>query len=223
MTEKILVAGGTGRTGQIIVSKLVANGVHPHVLVRDIAKAEALFGEEVILHVGNVRNPDTLIQALQGINSLICAVGTCTPVGENCPKHVDYEGVANLVKATQWSGVKRFILISSIAVTHPEHPLNRFGKILDWKRRSEEVLRQSRLDYIIIRPGGLIDEPGGGRGLIFSQGDQILGTLSREDLAEICLQALQHPNLSRVTFEAVNADKKRRSNWVGLFAPLLPD
>jgi uncharacterized protein YbjT (DUF2867 family) len=223
MTEKILVAGGAGRTGQIIVSKLIANSFHPHVLVRDLPKAEALFGEEVILHVGDVRDPDMLIQPLHGVEALISAVGTCTPVGENCPKRVDYEGVVNLVKAAQWSGVKRFILISSIAVTHPEHPLNRFGKILDWKRLSEDALRQSGLDYTIIRPGGLIDKPGNGRGLIFSQGDQILGTISREDLAEICLQALQHANLSRVTFEAVDADKKSRSNWAGLFASLTPD
>jgi uncharacterized protein YbjT (DUF2867 family) len=223
MTEKIIVAGGTGRTGQIIVNKLVANGVHPHVLVRDIPKANTLFGAAVTLHAADVRDLETLIEPLQGVDALISAVGTCTPVGGNCPRRVDYEGVVNLVQAAQRTGVRRFILISSIAVTHPEHPLNRFGKILDCKLKGEDVLRQSGLDYTIIRPGGLTDKPGGSNALIFGQGDQITGMLSRDDLAEICLQALQHPHLSRVTFEAIDAGKKGFPNWVNLFVSLQPD
>ena len=223
MTETILVAGGTGRTGQIIVRKLVANGIHPHVLVRDIPKAEVLFGEGVTLHTADVRDLETLIQPLQGVDVLISTVGTCTPVGGNCPKRVDYEGVANLVKAAQVTGIRRFILVSSIAVTHPEHPLNRFGKILDWKLKGEDALRNSGLDYIIIRPGGLTDKPGGCKNLVFSQGDEILGTLSRDDLAETCLRALQQSELTRVTFEVIQAEYKARPNWTGLFTSLIPD
>lgn len=223
MTEKIMVAGGTGRTGQIIVRKLIYNGFHPHLLIRDVPKAEALFGAAVTLHEADVRDVETLLAPLQGVDALISAVGTCTPVGGNCPKRVDYEGITNLVLAAQRTGVRRFILISSIAVTHSEHPLNRFGKILDWKLKGEGSLRQSGLDYAIIRPGGLIDKPGGSNSLTFSQGDQILGTLSRDDLAEICLRTLQHPHLSRVTFEAVDAGKKGPRNWAGLFASLIPD
>lgn len=223
MTGKILVAGATGRTGQIIIRKLVSNGIHPHALVRDIPTAEALFGEGVSLHIGDVRDFETLIQPLEGTDALISAIGTCTPVGGNCPKRVDYEGVANLVKAAQMKGVRRFILISSIAVTHPEHPLNRFGKILDWKLKGEEALRHSGLEYTIIRPGGLTNNPAGCKALVFSQGDQITGTLSREDLADICLQALQQPKLTQVTFEAIQAENKGQSNWAGLFASLIPD
>lgn len=221
--EKILVAGGTGRTGQIIVRKLIKKGICPHLIVRDSTKVDSLFGEDVTWHLGDVRTLETLLEPMQGIEAVISAIGTSTPVGGNCPKRVDFEGVANLIKAAQLSSVKRFILISSIAVTHPEHPLNRFGRILDWKRMSEEALRQSGLDYAIIRPGGLTDMPGGCQTLLFGQGDHILGTLSRADLAEICLQALQHPVSARVTFEAVALDKKGRPNWADLFAGLIPD
>jgi uncharacterized protein YbjT (DUF2867 family) len=153
---------------------------------------------------------------------LISAVGTTTPVGGNCPKRVDFEGVANLVRAAQMQAVEHFVLISSIAVTHPEHPLNRFGKILDWKRKGEQALQQSGLHYTIIRPGGLIDKPGGST-LIFSQGDQILGTLSRADLAEICIQALSASLPCAVTFEVVEAEQKGRPDWTDLFAALMAD
>ena len=221
--QNILVAGSTGRTGQIIVRKLVATGQSPHLLVRNIPKAEALFGPAVTLHQGDVRDPETLISSMAGVNALISVVGTRTPVGANCPKRVDYGGIANLVSAAQAAGVQRFILISSIGVTHPEHPLNRFGKVLECKLMGEEALRRSGLDYTIIRPGGLTDKPGGQCGLIVSQGDMFTGTLSREDLAEISLRALEQPNLSRVTFEVIDACKRGRPDWLALFASLAPD
>jgi uncharacterized protein YbjT (DUF2867 family) len=223
MVNKILVAGGTGRTGQIIVRDLIAHGFHPHLLIRNFDKAEALFGDDVTLHQGDVRDFETLLEPLAGVEVLISAIGSCTPVGKNCPKRVDYEGVANLVRAAQIQGVGHFILISSVAVTHPEHPLNRFGKILDWKRKGEESLQHSGLNYTIVRPGGLKDAPGGGCALVFSQGDQVLGTLSREDLAQICLQVLHGPAPSHVTFEAVEACQKEPTDWAELFASLVPD
>jgi uncharacterized protein YbjT (DUF2867 family) len=223
MENKILVAGGTGRTGRIIVKNLLANGIHPHLLVRDRLKAETLFGKDVILHTGDVRNFETLLEPMDGVDTVISAIGTCTPVGKNCPKRVDYQGVANLVKAAQVKGIKRFILISSIAVTHPEHPMNRFGRILDWKLKGEEALRQSGLNYTIVRPGGLTDTPGGKCALIFSQGDQVLGTISREDLAATCLQLLDTSHPSQITFEVVNCEECNPPDLSGLFSALLPD
>jgi len=223
MIKDILIVGGTGRTGQIIVRNLTANGVHPHILVRDLSKAEALFGADVTYHIGDVRDYETLLKPMEGLEAVISAVGTCAPVGKNCPKRVDYEGVVNLVNAAQTQGVKRFVLISSIAVTHSEHPLNRFGRILDWKLKGEEALRQSGLDYAIVRPGGLKDTPGGNHALVFDQGDHILGTLSREDLADTCLQALDGLCKSPVTFEVVEADQKGHPDWAKLFAALVPD
>lgn len=223
MLNEILIIGGTGRTGRIIVNQLMANGITPNLLVRDPSKAEALFGEGLTYYVGDVRDYESLLPPMKGVKAVISAVGSCTPVGKNCPKRVDYEGVVNMVRAAQAMEVKRFILISSIAVTQPEHPLNRFGKILNWKLKGEEALRQSGLEYTIVRPGCLKDTPGGNHKLVFDQGDHIQGTLSREDLADTCLQVLNGLNNSPVTFEVVEADKKGHPNWAKLFAALVPD
>lgn len=223
MLNKILIVGGTGRTGRIIVNQLMAKGIYPHLLVRDPSMAEALFSEGLTYDVGDVRDYESLLTPMKGMEAVISAVGSCTPVGKNCPKRVDYQGVCNMVKAAQAMQVKLFILISSIAVTQPEHPLNRFGKILNWKLKGEDVLRQSGLDYTIVRPGCLKDTPGGNHALIFDQGDHILGTLSREDLANTCLQALNEQQRSAVTFEVIESDQKGHPNWARLFAALVPD
>jgi uncharacterized protein YbjT (DUF2867 family) len=206
MIKKILVAGATGRTGRLIIEKLLHQGIKPRALVRDLTEAQALWGDAVDCYPGDVRDTATLLPAASGMDALVSAIGASSPVGKNCPKRVDYEGVANLVEAAGASGVKRFILISSIAVTRPDHPMNCFGNILKWKFKGEEALRGSSMDYGIIRPGGLKDTPGGQRQLAFSQGDKVLGMVSRSDLAEISLQALQYSQSLRVTFEVIEAE-----------------
>lgn len=221
MEQKILVAGATGRTGRLIVNRLLAVGSQPRALARNLAKARRLFGTELSLANGDVRDPSPLMPAMRDCEVVICAVGSRTPVGTNCPRRVDYEGVANLVNVARMEGVRRFILISSIAVTRPDHPMNHFGRILDWKRQGEVILLSSGLDFTIIRPGALKDTPGGRRDLIFDRGDHLSGTVSRADLAEACLAALGHPGSSRATFEMIESERKGPPNWASLFSSLM--
>lgn len=223
MNHDILVAGGTGRTGQLIVAKLIQRGLTPHLIARDAGSARKLFGGEVIFHKGDVRRIETLLPAMKDIATVISAVGTRVPVGKNCPRRVDYEGIANLVRAARLQGVHRFILISSIAVTRRSHPVNHFGGVLDWKFRGEETLRKSGLTYTIVRPGGLMDSPENQHRLQFLQGDRVLGMISRASLAETCIQALQYAVDMNVTFEVIENDRTNPPHWSDLFSSLTPD
>ncbi len=223
MVNRVLIAGATGRTGRLIVDQLMVNGNLTHVLVRDLISARELFGEKVHYHVGDVRQIETLYPSMADVDVVISAVGTSTPVGKNCPKNVDYQGVANLVDAALNQDIKRFILVSSIAVTQTEHPLNRFGRVLDWKLKGEEVLRSSGLEYAIIRPGCLLDTPAGIRKLYFDQGDRLVGTVSRGDVALTCLNALQYQHVPHVTFEVFESENYGNNDWTSLFLSLTPD
>jgi uncharacterized protein YbjT (DUF2867 family) len=220
MHDQFFVAGATGQTGQIFVRILLKMGIIPHVLVRNIPSAQIILGDSVIYHEGDVRVMEKLEPHLKGINTVISAIGSRTPVGKNCPKNVDYQGVVNLVKSAQIHSVTRFILISSIAVTNPEHPLNFFGKVLDWKFKSEEVLRESGLKYTIIRPGGLLETNNHQRTLAFGQGDKLMGMISRSALAETCWQALQYPQSECATFEVIETEIHGDTDWSTLFNSL---
>lgn len=221
-SDRIAVAGATGRTGRLIVQKLIALGFEKDLclLVRDSDFARDLFPQELAVVECDVREYASLLPALARVTTVISAIGSQTPVGRNCPQHVDYEGVANLVRAAEETGVTRFILISSIAVTQPEHPLNRFGKILEWKRKGEQILQSSRLSHTIIRPGGLKDSPGGQSSLTFDRGDHIMGMLSRADLAEVCVQTLLHPESAGLTFEAIESGDQELPDWDKVFGML---
>ncbi len=210
MDKNYLVVGATGKTGRLIVQKLIDRGDKPRILVRNQTLAETLFGNLVDIYRGDVRQLESLLPAMESVDTVISAIGARTPVGKNCPKRVDFQGVANLVQAARASDVNRFVLISSISVTQPNHPMNYFGKILDWKLEGENALRKSGLGYAIIRPGGLINTSNEQNILIFDQGDKILGTISRMNLAETCLCAADHPNHLRLTFEVV--ESRQHSN-----------
>lgn len=223
MDKNLLIAGATGKTGRIIVQKLLDKGVRPRILVRNQDLAKNLFGDQVNVVVGDVRQPETLKTAMDGVDIVISAIGTRTPVGKNCPKRVDYQGVVNLVQAAQASNVKRFILISSISVTHVNHPMNCFGRILEWKLEGENELRESGLSYAIVRPGGLVDSSDGQKLLVLDQGDKILGTISRTALAETCLCAADYPENLHITFEIVESEEYGVQNCGEIFTSLKMD
>lgn len=139
------------------------------------------------------------------------------------------------IKAYGGETLPQFVLVSSAGVTRPGRPginldeeppavrLNdQLGGILTWKLKGEDSLRESGIPYTIIRPCALTEETGG-KELIFEQGDNIRGKISREDVAEICLQALQQPKVN-LTFEVKAGENSNNSiYWQRLFSNLQPD
>ncbi|GER31802.1 NAD(P)-binding Rossmann-fold superfamily protein [Striga asiatica] len=107
----------------------------------------------------------------------------------------------------------RFVHVSSAGVTRPERPgldlskqppavrLNKeLGFILTYKLKGEDLIRESGIPYTIVRPCALTEEPAGAD-LIFDQGDNITGKISREEVARICIAALESPYACDKTFE----------------------
>lgn len=140
------------------------------------------------------------------------------------------------VKAYGGKTLPQFVLVSSAGVTRPGRPginleeeppavrLNdQLGGILTWKLKGEDSLRESEIPYTIVRPCALTEEPGR-KELIFEQGDNIRGKISREDVAELCVQALQQKIACNVTFEVKEGENSANSiNWYQLFSNLQTD
>ena len=94
------------------------------------------------------------------------------------------------------------------------HPLNSIGNgnILIWKRKTEQYLINSGINYTIIRAGGLLDQPGGKRELIVGKNDILLTAppngippnIPREDVAELVVQALIQPNAINKAFDVIS-------------------
>lgn len=140
------------------------------------------------------------------------------------------------IKAYGGTVFPRFVQVSSAGVTRPGKPglnlaeeppavrLNeQLGGILTWKLKGEDVIRSSGIPYTIIRPCALTEAPAGSA-LKFAQGDTIKGQVSRDDIAELCIQVLTQPSACNTTFEVkTEPDSQFSGNWDELFSELKSD
>jgi len=139
------------------------------------------------------------------------------------------------IKAYGGATKPQFIMISSAGVTRPGRPginleeeppavrmNDQLGGILTWKLRGEDAVRESGVPYTIIRPCALTEEPGG-KALVFEQGDNIRGKVSREDIAELCIQVLEQPKACNLTFEVKEGENSGSLNWDSLFSSVKTD
>ncbi|MCP4001786.1 MAG: SDR family oxidoreductase [Gammaproteobacteria bacterium] len=222
--QTVLVAGATGGTGRALVRDLQSQGYTVRAFVRDKSKARPVLGDEVSYVTGDVREIDTIYPAMQDVAYVISAIGSTRSDPTNNPEAVDFGGVKNLADAAAAAGVRQFVLVSSSGVTDKDHFLNKqFDNILNWKFKGEQALRMSGVPYTIVRPGGLVNTPPGEFAVIFAQGDTTGGRISREDLASVCVAALQVPDAINKTFEVFNGETSGENHWNVLFASLVAD
>jgi len=246
--DKILVAGATGGVGQLVVAKLLAKNFQVRALTRDRSKAESMFDRKVEVIEADLRYPNTLSVATEGINYIICCTGTTAFPSlrwdfanlfqpTNSPEAVDGIGVKNLVAAAP-QDLKRFVFISSCGVLRkdqlPYSILNAFG-VLDAKLIGEQAITASGLPYTIIRPSRLIDGPytsydlntllraktDGKKAVKIASGDRFNGETSRIDVANAGVEVLFYDSTINQDFSIINSgDRPHTINWEQLFATL---
>lgn len=145
------------------------------------------------------------------------------------PQQVDWLGAKAQIDAAKAAGVKRFVVVGSMGGTQPENFLNTLGngKILMWKRKAEQYLIASGLNYTIIHPGGLLDKPGGERTLVVGVDDELLKrkvrSIPREDVAELAVQCLRLPEASKRSFDVISLAPEEgpaTKDWSALVASL---
>lgn len=229
----LLVAGATGGTGTHVVEHALKRGYRVRVMTRSVERARAKFGARVEIVNADVREPETLTAALLGVTYVISSLGSSSGQDKSyAPDEVDYLGTRNLVEAAGAAGAHHFVLITAMGITQPDHPLNRSARnVLLWKSLGENSLRFSKLNYTIVRPGGLLDGPGGAL-LDVSQGDGFRDwhlprgqrpAVDRMDLAAVTVEALGRKELFSRTFEVAAATDRGIVDWDQTFSGLKAD
>jgi uncharacterized protein YbjT (DUF2867 family) len=222
----VLVVGATGATGRRVVAQLRAKGFAVRAGSRDVKKASSLglaaSGAELVQL--DVLDPSSIAAAMSGVSAVVCATGF-TPsfnIKRDNPAKVDHEGTDNLVAAATAPGsdVKKFVLVTSLltnakAAGQKDNDnykfLNALGGVLDEKLAAELNLRASGLDYTVVRPGGLSNEPESAVGNVIVRGeDTTFGLesdpgreISRDTVAAVCVQALLSDKASKRVVEIV--------------------
>ena len=192
---KIFVLGATGGTGRLIVRDAVANGHSVVALVRSTARAD-LPGADLIK--GDARDEGTLGRALNDSDAVVCALGTGMGFREVSLLTVATQALVTAMKRT---GVRRLVCISALGVGdsrgHGGFVFDRLFQPLllshayKDKERPEAAIRASSLDWVVVRPAQLTNDPA--RGSVRAATDLASvngGKIARADVAKFVVEQL---------------------------------
>jgi uncharacterized protein YbjT (DUF2867 family) len=148
----ILVVGATGQLGSVVVKDLLQQKRSVRILVRPGSDYEPLVKAGARAVFGDLKAPITLIDALRGVETLITTANSAQRGGDDNVQNIDLIGNRHLVNSAKTVGIKHFIFVSSAQADDKSE-----SSILQAKKKTENHLIQSGMNYTIVAPEPLIE------------------------------------------------------------------
>lgn len=199
---RVLIAGANGQIGRHLLEKMADSEHEARALIRDPEQGpdlQTLGATETV--VGNLEGDCG--EALRGCDAVIFTAGSGPKTGPEKTIDVDQNGAINLIDTAKKMGIHRFIMVSSMRAEKPDDAPEKIRHYLEAKRKADKHLRASGLNYTIVRPGPLTEEPGTGKVDLQETLDKS-GDVPREDIAAVLLAVLDSDNCDNRTFEVLS-------------------
>ncbi|MEV4702373.1 SDR family oxidoreductase [Actinoplanes sp. NPDC049316] len=201
----ILVAGGHGKIALRLLRLLAEQGHTARGLVRSPAHAADLEAAGAVPVLGDLERDETLDAYVRGADAVVFAAGAGPGSGPERKRTVDLGGAVKLADAALSTGVRRYVMVSSIGADRPESAGDTMRPYLLAKAEADDYVRASGLDATIVRPGSLTDDPG--TGLVrMSRELGGRGPVPRDDVAAVLAYVLSSPRTVGLTFELFGGD-----------------
>jgi putative NADH-flavin reductase len=193
---KLAIFGATGKTGVEVVKQALEKG---HIITAFVRNPDrmAVKDERIILKSGDVFDPASVAQAVKGQDAVICVLGAGSDLKKTT---VRTTGTINIIAGMQEHNLKRLFVVTAMGVGESWDTLSWINKLFfatllkssrDDHETQETAVKNSKLDWTIIRPSGLQDAPRSG---IYEYGENILAaksTIARSDVADLILNELE--------------------------------
>lgn len=156
MLRRIFVTGASGFIGENLIQRQAsAADRHIKILTRLTPAAHASRDGLIEHVVGDLLKPETYQAALDGCDAVVhlaAATGRATPKEY---QRVNVEGTRALLQACKTAGVRQFLHVSTIAAGYPNQRYYHYAKT---KAQAEALVRESGLDFVVIRPTLVLGE-----------------------------------------------------------------
>ncbi len=198
---KVLVFGATGPTGREIVSRALEKGHDVTAFARNPKGLDMQEADGFRIFTGDVLQPKTVDRAMIGQRAVLCAIGprARTGIGET-PTNVVSVATRHIIEAMERCGTKRLITLSSVGVGDSRGQAGFFLKAIVVplflkaqfrdKERQEEAVRESTVEWVIVRPTSLVDRPARGKFRVSVNGEVVPGRIARADVAAFMVDQL---------------------------------
>ena len=191
---KVLVIGAAGRTGRAVVEQAVVAG---HQVTAFVRKADNYDEPNVRVIEGDAADRATMDAAVHGQDAVFDTVGGKTPYKETTLE----TSIANTVIASmQWNGVRRLVVTSMLGEGDSKANTPIYDRLLlatflrgadKDKASMESAVEESGLDWVILRPAILSDNPAKGEIRVFDAGtSEKAHKITRADLAAFMVAQL---------------------------------
>ena len=211
---RVVIAGGHGKIARHLGRLLGEAGHQPVGLIRNPDQVTALVDagvEAVVLDLESA-TVQALATALYGADAAVFAAGAGPGSGPERKKTVDLQAAILLANACETAGVRRLVVVSSIGADRADElddqdengQPNVFTIYLRAKAAADAHVRDTRLDWTIVRPGGLTDDPATGQVMVAEHVPH--ATIPRADVAAVIAGCLEQPTTIGKQFELVSGD-----------------
>ncbi|MBD8840831.1 SDR family oxidoreductase [Paenibacillus sp. CFBP 13594] len=199
----VLVIGANGQIGKLVVEQLAQEGKHKvTAMIRKPEQADALkeLGADVI--IGDLEGSvEDLAEAMKDHNAIVFTAGSGGSTGQDKTLLIDLDGAVKTMEAAEQQGISRYILVSAYGADQREKWSESIKPYYVAKHYADRALFASDLNYTIIRPGGLKNEPGTGKIAVGT--DLESGSIPREDVARVIVASLQEEKTYRMAFDLI--------------------
>jgi uncharacterized protein YbjT (DUF2867 family) len=200
----VVVAGGHGKIARHLLRLLSERGDRARGLIRNPDHAGDLEAVGADAVVCDMEREDDLAPFVEGADAIVFAAGAGPGSGPERKRTVDYGGAVKLIDAARAAGISRYLIISSIGADRPEQASEQMRPYIEAKAEADRALEGSGLDYTIVRPGRLTDDPGTGHVRV---GEDIgYGEVPRADVAATLVAVLDEDGAIGKTFVLLGGD-----------------
>ena len=200
----VTIAGGHGKVGLRLGGLLAERGDRARGLIRRPEHADELRAAGLEPVLCDLETGADVVAAIEGSDAVVFAAGAGSGSGADRKWTVDYAAAAKLIVAAHAARVPRYVMVSAMGAGSPPDGDEVFAVYLRAKARADLELIGSELDWTVVRPGMLTDEPGTGR--VHAAASVERGEVSRDDVAAVLAAVLDEPATGGVVFELVGGE-----------------
>src|ERR1700760_348376 len=201
----IAIAGAHGKIALILGRLLAERGDTVRGLIRNPEQEDDLRAVGIEPVICDLEADGDVATAIRGSDAVVFAAGAGPGSGDARKSTMDLGGAVKLVEAAKAEGVSRYLIVSSMgAEKAPADGAEGFGAYLRAKFEADEAVRASGLDYTVVRPGGLTEDPG--TGLVTIAEETGRGHIPRADVAAVLLACLDTPSTIGQSFDVISGE-----------------
>lgn len=199
----ITIVGGHGSIAMLMHPLLRKKGHSVRGIIRKEEQADDLRDVGATPIICDIEKTDDISEAVGEVDAVVFAAGAGPGSGAERKWAVDRDGAIKLIEAAKKNGIDRYVMISAMGLDNPRGN-DVFKTYLRAKAQADQALRNSGLNYTIVKPGRLTDEEGTGK--VALDPNLPKGEIPREDVAAVLVEILETPETAHVELDLISGD-----------------